>query len=538
MWHCFTFTFSHAEIRNTQFWYAALDHPLPARSRYGYTLPGRAARPGWYDGDWSGKTVEEEGRGKRIRKMNETEKTFPPGPGGLPVVSSVLQLVSLARDPFMFMTRLNKTYGSIVATQGLVKVVFIFDPQYNRQVLNNTTLFYSAGDTKESSPLRIPEDSALRRLTGGLNLINGDDHKFQRKLMQPAFHKKQVEGYRDTMVELVERRLSEWQPGQVRNILLEMRQLTLSISLQILLGLDPEVAGEKVRTLMEEWMSLFLSLGVQLPLNLPGLPYHRILKLSSQIEIEFKAMLASKRANDTGSNDVLAALIKAQAEDGARLSSEQLIGEIATLFVAGHETTASALTWTLFLLEQHPQVLADLLDELDAKLHGDAPAIEQLNELPLLDAVIKESMRLLPPGIFFMRYTTAPTELGTYRIPAKTNVVYSPAVTHRNPALYPDPARFRPERWQQLDPSPYEYMPFSGGPRMCIGATFATTEIKIVLSMLLQRFRLSLLPGARVDRSGIVTSAPKKGLPALIHSQDRQFSKSTVYGTICDAVNL
>jgi cytochrome P450 len=214
---------------------------------------------------------------------------------------------------------------------------------------------------------------------------------------------------------------------------------------------------------------------------------------------------------------------------------------VAVLLIAAHETSSHTLSWTLLLLSQHPEVLGALLAELDAKLGGSAPTLEQLGQLPVLDSVVKESMRLLPatPFLFFRR-ATGSFELGPYTLPEKAVVLLSPLVTHREPSLYPEPLRFWPERWKTLSPSTYEYLPFGAGPRMCIGASFANMALRVLLALLVQRFRFTLSPDARVSRlvRGI-TLGPKHGLPMRIDAQDRRSAPpGPVRGDIHQLVQL
>jgi cytochrome P450 len=205
--------------------------------------------------------------------------------------------------------------------------------------------------------------------------------------------------------------------------------------------------------------------------------------------------------------------------------------------VAGYETTARALTWTLFLLAQHPRIAADLLDEL-APLGGGPPAASQLRELPLLDRVIKESLRILPPVYLTTRSSSETFALGPYELPAGTNVVFSHYLTHHLPALFPQPNRFWPDRWLSTEPSHYEYIPFSAGSRLCIGSTFATMEMKVALAMILQRYRVAMPRGARVNRSARATLGPQGGLRMLVHRQDRRFDRPPVTGNIREMVDL
>jgi cytochrome P450 len=460
-----------------------------------------------------------------------------PGPPPVPLLGWRANLIPALRDPVVVLRELYWRYGPIVSLpRGATRFLFAFSPEFNRQILSNTDLFYN-GDV-DSTPIRLPKDSASARLASGLTTMNGAKHRQQRRLMMPAFHRKRVESYHDEMVALTEARLARWRPGQTRDIQREMKLLTLSIALRTLLGLDPEQAGEALRRRVERWMALsFSAAALAAPLDIPGLPFHQVLRLSEQLEQDFGAIIARKRAAG-GGNDVLTMLIEAHDEDGSRMADQELIAQTMTLFVAGHETTANALTWTLFLLTQHPRVAADLLDELDGALRGAAPRVDQIAGLPLLDRVLKESLRLLPPAQVLLRVTQAPCRMGPYDVPAGTSVFFSPPITHRIPEIYPQPERFLPERWERIDPSIYEYLPFGAGPRMCIGAAFATTEMKLVLPMILQRFRLDLPPGARVDRAGAALAAPRGGLPMRLHAQDRRFTKTPAQGSIRDIVDL
>ncbi len=219
------------------------------------------------------------------------------------------------------------------------------------------------------------------------------------------------------------------------------------------------------------------------------------------------------------------------------MSDMELIGQANTLFIAGHETSSNALTWTLFLLTQHPGDFADVVDELDGVLGGATPGVAQIGKLHKLEQVIKESMRLLPPAALTSRISTAPFELGPYSLPKDTIVTFGQYITHHMPELYTEPDKFIPRRWETIDPSPYEYLPFGAGPRMCIGATFAMTEIKLVLAMLLQRYRPAVQVGTQIDWHMRVTLAPRS-MPMAVEAQDRQFTKQPVGGNIHELVDL
>jgi cytochrome P450 len=208
-----------------------------------------------------------------------------------------------------------------------------------------------------------------------------------------------------------------------------------------------------------------------------------------------------------------------------------------TLLLAGHETTAAALTWTFLLLSQAPRILTALIDEISGKLHG-APSIDDLNHLPLLDRVVKETLRILPPVPYQHRISTAPFQLGSYSMPTGSIVSYSPYITHRMPNLYENPDSFLPSRWETIHPSVYEYLPFGAGARMCIGATFALMEIKTILCVVLQRINFSLQPGATIDRKANVVLTPRYGLPVVITAPYQVQVQTARSGNIWDLIKI
>ncbi len=464
----------------------------------------------------------------------EAARPIVPGMRPTPILGWRGNALAILRDPALKMLALHQSYGDVVAlARGNNSFVFIFSPEYNHQVLTDQHLFHSLNTQDSASPIRMPDGTSAARLFSGVAGMNGARHTQQRRLMMPAFHKKRIEGMRDIVVSTTEAHIASWRAGDRLDLLREMKDLSLSLAISGLLGLDPAREGAHISRLLERWSIMAMSVRVSIaPFDFPGFPYYRFLKLSDHVEREFKAVIERKRESAVDSGDALAMLIEAHDEDGGKLTDEDLLGHLTTLFTAGHETTAASLIWTLFLLSQHPQVAADLMDELQGVLGGEPPTIEQVNQLPLLEHVINESMRILPPALWFLRTGTAPFSLGPYPFPEGTHLVISPAVTHRNPEIYPQPDRFIPRRWEGFSPSPYEYMPFGAGPRRCLGATFAMLELKLALPTILQRFRLSVPQGARVDRSGAILSLPGGGLPVTLAAQDRRFDAGGVRGNI------
>jgi cytochrome P450 len=408
-------------------------------------------------------------------------------------------------------------------------------PEHNRLILTNPDTFFMPDIMGKQQG-----DNNIFMLTQGLPFINDDLHKEQRRLIMPAFHKQQIQNYRQDMIEQASRVVDNWQPGQAINLNGEMTRITLYVVMKTLFGI---VAGEKEEQLAQSILSwldhaahpLHRLIGY---IDLPGLPYRKLRDTSAELSRTFSDMIENKRQHPEG-NDIMAELLAIRDDNGQPLTDAQIIGHANTLFLAGHETTSNSLTWTLFLLNQHPAMLHDLMNEFDTVLGGAVPTLEQLNQLPLLDGVIKESMRLMPALIHMIRVAQADFELGAYHLKKGTMVMISQYYTHRMEELYAEPYRFNPYRWQDINPSPYEYFTFSAGSRRCIGAEFATMEMKLVLPLILQRFRVEPSPDTTVNyKLNISLLQTDIDKPFIVHNQDRQFCKVPVTGTVHRMVNL
>jgi cytochrome P450 len=439
-----------------------------------------------------------------------------PGPAPMSVIGWRGNRLKFGLNRIQSVTDLYEKYGTIAAmVQNDPRRVFAFGPSYNHFILTNPDLFHT------TPFLSLPANSALDRLSQGLIMMNGETHRQQRRLMMPAFHKNHLSAYHAAIVDLTHAMMERWQVGQVVHIVDEFRRLALAVTNVTLLGLDDPYGTASLGNKFQQWLRQLTSpWAIIFPIDRFGTPYQRLLRFSEGLEQDVLELVARKQAQPQEQSDVLSMLLQARDEDGQALTTSELVGQVTTLFLASHETTTSALAWTILLLSQHPDIRNDLIDELQSVLKGAAPRIDQFGQLPLLDHVIKESLRLLPPAVYSHRQATEAIELGSYHLPAGSVVTYSPYITHRMPDLYGDPTHFNPHRWDVIHPSPYEYLPFGAGARMCLGAAFANMELMIVLSLLLQHYDFNLLEQTVVDHHVLVTLAPKRDIPmTLTHSR-------------------
>lgn len=459
-------------------------------------------------------------------KSTSAENKRLPGPRSIPIpyIGHIASVIRLNGQTLPFLRDHYQRYGALSALSGVrdgkPATVVALSPEYNKIVLSDPSLFYSPNLTSF-------KDSAMKRLTSGLVTMNGERHRQQRRLMMPAFHKGAVASYRDLMVHYTDEMLSRWKSGTQISLAPELRQLILRIVSHSLFGIDEPDINERLGNLIYRWTRI---LNDPKYLFLPVLK-GRLNRLSEEVENKLLTLISEKRAAGTGGNDVLSMLIQAHDEDGTRLTDTELIGHLAILFIAGHETTVNALAWTLLLLAQYPALRMALIEEINGLTGGAAPTVEQAYALPLLDHVIKESMRLLPPAVYTMRLGIEPFELGGYSLAKDSAVFLSHYITHRLPEIYAEPDHFNPARWEQLDVSPYEYMPFSAGPRMCIGATFASLEMRIVLAMLLPRIQVMPLDKVDYQVSGGILH-PKGDVPCAVRSPEERDATFQLSGSM------
>lgn len=467
-----------------------------------------------------------------------------PGPPAKLLIGWRGNLLSYFRRPLRTMEDLRGRYGDVVClarggNEPLVfqplghksSTLFAFGAENNRQVLTQSNLF-------ESDKVRAPKQAAW--LGDNMVAVNRRERAQQRRTLVPAFTAEHLRAYYTDIVALTQAMLDRWRIGTTIDITHELDNLTAEIASKTFYDQDLRNEPGTVAALAREIAEALFSPVAKIPINLPGTPYRRFLGLTRQAEETVRSEIEKRRRHGSDGDDVLSMMIRAIDEGNIEMSDHHLVGNAFTLYLAGHDVPANALSWTLYLLSQHPKVCGDLVDELTGSLGGDPPAYEQIWKLPLLDRVIKESLRVLSPAIIIWRRPTETAELGGFEIPAGSEVLISPYITHVDPAIYSEPRRFLPERWNELKPSPFEYLPFSYGARKCLGAAFAEMMLRLIVSMVVQRYRLELVPKTRVDLTVTMTMKPKKGLPMVVRAQDGEHprSRAEITGELARLVDL
>ena len=433
-------------------------------------------------------------------------------PHGKPPAFIGGNLLHYRRDPLGYMLENAREYGDIVRILFGKWYGFQINPPDDVQQI----LVKQAHKVHKSI---IYKTTLSEYLGNGLLISDGDYWRRQRKLAQPAFHINRIAAYGQVMSDYSARMLDSWQAGQVRNIADDMMKLTLYIVAKTLFDSDVSQdsgrVGEALEVLLHSVIESSQTL-IRLPEWIPT-PSRARKRWSIDTLHDFTMkVIRERRASGKDNGDLLSMLLQARdEEDGQGMSDEQVRDEALTIFLAGHETTANAMTWTFYLLSQHPEVEARLHEEVDRVLAGRQPKLDDLPALTYTEQVIKESMRLYPPAWSFGRQAIEDVELGGYTLPRGSVLIVVPYVIHRDPRWFRDPLRFDPQRWsaeQEASIPKHAYLPFGGGPRICIGNSFAMMEAKIILASVAQRYRLRLDPQQEVEPEPLVTLRPKYGM--------------------------
>lgn len=447
--------------------------------------------------------------------MSSPPPRIAPGPPGHFLLGNLREF---RRDVLGLVTEAAATYGDIVRCRLGPKVVHLINhPDPIAQVLQKRAANYDK-NTRSSAAIRaISGDSLLT--------CNGAKWKLQRRMDQPAFHHHRIAGFAGTMTMEAGAMVNRWREnptGSALDIASEMARLTYSIVGRTLFsfntGEDSETVEKAMRVILPH---VFARLGniINPPGWLPTPANRRFTRSLADVDrVVYRIIEEHRRAQEAGdpNEDLLAMLMDMRdGETDAGLTDTQLRNETITFLLAGHETTANALTWIFHLVSLHPEVEARLIEEIDTVLGGRTPVLEDVPKLIYTGAVIREAMRLYPPIWIIERRVIEDDVIGGYTVPAGSAVVISPYALHRHPAFWERPEEFDPTRF--LGAAPAAYIPFGAGPRFCIGNEFALLEAHLITAMILQSFRLCAVPGHPVEPQPDITLRPKHGLKMTLH---------------------
>ncbi|HZR25913.1 MAG TPA: cytochrome P450 [Vicinamibacterales bacterium] len=415
------------------------------------------------------------------------------------------------RDPLTFLTNLSRTYGELARYEmGGEQLYFVNNPHWIKDIL----VTHNKNFTKSRGLERTK-----KLLGNGLLTSEGAFHLRQRRLMQPAFHRERIATYAQAMVDYADQMRQSWSDGRTIDVSQEMMRVTLSIAGKTLFDVDVESqAAEVGRALTDVMESFWLTMMpfAEAMERLPVGPLHRSKIARQRLDAIIYDMIRERRASSRDRGDLLSMLLLAQDEDdGSTMTDQQVRDEAMTIFLAGHETTANALTWTWYLVSQAPDVEAALHDEVDRALGGRLPTIADLPSLAFVERVVTEAMRLYPPAWIIGRRAVDPYPIGAYVAPARAIFLMSTWVMQRDARFYDQPDRFLPDRWTpefKAQLPKFAYFPFGGGPRQCIGESFAWMELVLVVATIAQRWKLALVPGHPVVPQPVVTLRTKHGM--------------------------
>jgi cytochrome P450 len=424
-------------------------------------------------------------------------------------------------NPLEFFQNIAGTYGALASYRMAGELLFLVsDPALIRDILvtNHRNFTKSRG-----------LERTKRLLGNGLLTSEGAIHLRQRRLLQPAFHRERIAGYGRTMVEYADRTRRSWSDGATLDVAREMNRLTLSIVGKTLFDADVEAdaaaVGEALTGVIESFWMMMLPFADLLE-RLPIRKLRRAREARARLDALVYRFIGERRASGRDHGDLLSMLLNAQDEptgsnDPAAgqqtsfMTDVQVRDEAMTIFLAGHETTANALTWTWYLVSGSAEVRAKLHAEVDQALQGRLPTVADIPSLPYAERVVTEAMRLYPPAWLIGRRAIAAYPIGGYVAPARSILVMSPYIVQREGRYYRDPDCFDPDRWTpefRAALPRFAYFPFGGGPRQCIGESFAWMELVLILATIAQQWDLRLVPGHRVELQPLITLRPKHGM--------------------------
>jgi cytochrome P450 len=413
-------------------------------------------------------------------------------------------------NPIFLFQHLVQEYGDIAHYKiGWNHIVFLNHPDYIREVLVVQNDNFVKERTVRRSKMLLGE---------GMITSEGAQHRAQRQVAQPAFHRQRIPEYADTMVGEAARMRDQWRHGEERNIAIDMMHLTLNVVSETLFATDLRDEVHELADAINRIMGLYNFL-VMLPaaewlvhVRPPGLA--AFVRARKRIDAVAHRMIEAHRQHHSDGSSLLD-LMLADSPDRSPASEKSLRDQVITIFLAGYETVANALAWTWYLLSQNPHCERRFHEEIDRELQGRLPAYEDVPRLRYVEMVMAESMRLYPPAWAMGRYALNDFQLGEFFLPAKTTVLMSQFITHRDPRFFPDPLRFDPERFTpeaKARRAKFTYFPFGAGFRQCIGESFAWMEGVLLLATLGQKWKLRLVPDHPVEPEPLITLRPKHGM--------------------------
>ncbi len=425
------------------------------------------------------------------------------------------------QDPIYLFEHLVKEYGSVAHYRiGPEDIVFVNDPELIREVL----IVQNDNFVKERTVQR-----SKMLLGDGMITAEGAKHRDQRRIAQPAFHRRRITAYAETMVIEAIKLREQWQDGAQLDVSQQMMALSLEIVSQNLFGVKLGREVHEITAAINQIMDLYHFL-VVLPaaealVNFPMPQMRRFRRARGRLDAVVQRILENRLKSDDEHNDLLAMMLEgadvSRLEDLTPEVASSLRDQVITIFLAGYETVANAMTWTWYLLSQNPEAEARMHAEVDAVLGGRGATVEDVPQLKYTEMVMAESLRLYPPAWAMGRKALNDFELGPYFLPRGTTMLMSQWIAHRNPEYFPDPLRFDPERFRpDAPPRPkFSYFPFGAGPRQCIGESYAWMEGVLILATISQKWRLRMVPGHRVKPQPLITLRPKYGMKMVSESR-------------------
>ncbi|PSO50921.1 MAG: cytochrome P450 [Cyanobacteria bacterium SW_9_44_58] len=428
-----------------------------------------------------------------------TTQSLPPGNFGLPFIG---ETIAFLRDKD-FVNKRNEKYGSVFKTRLFGKPTIVFKGEKATQfILTNENKYFTSSWPR-----------SIRILLGPLSLTiqTGHEHKQRRKLLAQAFKPRALSSYIETMEEITQKFLTSWEKQQYLSWYPQLRNYTFDIAFQLFVGLE-NGSQTQLRHLFETWSNGLFSI----PISLPWTKFGRALNCRNKILNQLDQIIKERQNRSDPGNDALGTLMKAEDEEGNKLSVDELKDQILLLLFAGHETLTSGLTSFCMLMAQHPEILQKVREEQEQFSTSEPVTLESLKQMTYLEQILQEVLRLIPPvgGVF--REVTEDCEFNGYFIPKGWNVLCQINQTHQEETVYPKPQTYNPERFNPEQPynpgKTYNYIPFGGGMRECLGKEFARLEMKLFAAHLVRNYQWELVPNQDTELTTVPVPRPRDGL--------------------------